>query len=84
MTMHHSTIAKFTKPLSETFASISRTTSQHFEAKAQRARLAHDIKSLSAVDPRTLKDIGMEGFNRLPPALQESALLNWSKHASGI
>lgn len=84
MTTHHSTIAKFTKPLSQTFASISRTTIQHFEVKAQRARLAHDIKSLSAVDPHILKDIGMEGFNRLPPALQESALLNWSKHASSI
>ena len=84
MKTRHSTIVKFTRPLSETFASISRTTIQHFEAKAQRARLAHDIKSLSAVDPYILKDIGMDGFDRLPPALQERALLNWSKYAARI
>jgi hypothetical protein len=84
MKTHQLTIVKFTKPLSKTFASISRTTIQHFEAKAQKARLAHDIESLSAVDPHILKDIGMDGFDRLPPALQESALLNWSKHAARI
>jgi hypothetical protein len=84
MKTHHLTIVKFTKPLSETYASISRTTNQYFEAKAQRARLDYIIKSLSAVDPHILKDIGMEGFDRLPPALQERALLNWSKHSSRI
>jgi lipopolysaccharide export system protein LptC len=84
MTTHHTTIAKFTKPLSETFANISRTTIQHFEAKAQRARLVHDIKTLSAFDPHILKDIGMEGFDRLSPAQKESVFLNWSKHAARI
>ena len=84
MKAYHLTIVKFTKPLSETFASISRVTIQHFEAKAQRARLAHDIESLSTFDPYLLNDIGMDGFDRLPPALQERALLNWSKHAARI
>ena len=84
MKTYHLTIVKFTKPLSETFASISRMTIQHFAAKAQRARLAHDIESLSAVDPHVLKDIGMDGFDRLPPALQERKLLNWRKHAARI
>ncbi len=84
MKTYHLRIVKFTKPLSETFASISRTTIQHFEAKALRARLAHDIESLSAVDPHILKDIGMDGFDRLPPALQERALLNWRKQAARI
>jgi hypothetical protein len=84
MKTHHSTIVKFTKPVSETFASISRSTNQYFEAKAQRARLDYIIESLSAVDPHILKDMGMEGFDRLPPALQERALLNWSRHSSRI
>ena len=65
MTTHYSTIAKFAKPLSETFASISCAISQYFEAKAQKARLAQSIKELSALDPHILKDIGMEGFDRL-------------------
>ena len=84
MTKRHSAIAKFTKPLSATFASISRTAIQRFEVKAQRVRLAHDIESLSAVDRHILKDIGMEGFDRWPQGLQEHALLNWSKPASKI
>jgi hypothetical protein len=46
--------------------------------------LAHDIKTLSTFDPYLLNDIGMDGFDRLPPALQERALLNWSKHSSRI
>ena len=82
MTTHDSTNAKFTKPLSETFANISRTACQYFEAKAQRARLAQCIKMLSELDPHILKDIGMEGFERLPPAQKERALRNLSKHAS--
>ena len=81
MTTHHSTNAKFTKPLSGTFANISRATSQYFEVKAQRARSAHVIKELSALDPHILKDIGMEGFDRLSPAQKERALLNLGKHA---
>ena len=84
MTTHHSIIAKFTKPLSETFANISRTTIQHFEAKAQRARLAHDIKTLSAFDPYMLNDIGMKGFKQLSPAQQERAIIDRIKHASRI
>jgi len=74
MTTHHSTIAKFTKPLS--------TTIQYFEAKAQRARLAHDIKTLSAFDPYILNDIGMRGFKQLSPAQQERAIIDRIKHAS--
>jgi lipopolysaccharide export system protein LptC len=84
MTTHQSTIAKFTKPLSETFANISRTTIQHFEAKAQRARLAHDIKTLSAFDPCMLNDIGMKGFKQMSPAQQERAIIDRIKHASRI
>jgi hypothetical protein len=84
MTTHQSTIAKFTKPLSETFAKISRATIQHFEIKAQRARLAHDIKTLSAFDPYMLNDIGMKGFKQLSPAQQERAIIDRIKHASRI
>jgi hypothetical protein len=68
MTTHHSTIAKFTKPLSEKFA--------------QRARLAQSNRMLPEIDPCILKDIGMEGFERLSPAQKERALRNSSKHAS--
>jgi hypothetical protein len=82
MTTHHSTIAKFTKPLSETFANISRTINQYFETKAQRARLAHDIKTLSAFDPYMLNEIGMQGFKQLSPAQQERAIIDRIKHAS--
>jgi hypothetical protein len=76
MTTHHSSIAKFTNPLSEIYSSISRTTNRYFEAKAQGARLSYLIKSLSALDPHILKDIGMEGFDRLSPAQKERAFLN--------
>jgi hypothetical protein len=82
MTTHHPT--KFTKPLSEMHSIISRTISRYFEAKAKGARLSHLIKSLSALDPHILKDIGMEGFDRLPPAQKERAFLNWSKYPSKI
>jgi hypothetical protein len=82
MTTHDSTNAKFTKPLSETFANISRTTCQYFEAKAHRARLAQCIRMLSEIDPYILKDIGMEGFDRLSPAQKERALMNLGKHVS--
>jgi hypothetical protein len=82
MTTHHSTNAKFTKPLGGTFANITRATSQYFKAKAQRALLAYNIKELSELDPHILKDIGMEGFDRLSPAQKERALLNLGKHAS--
>ena len=82
MTVHHSTNAKFAKPLGGTFANISRAAGQYFEAKAQRARLAQNIKELSALDPHILKDIGMEGFDRLSPAQKERALMNLGKHAS--
>jgi hypothetical protein len=81
MTTHHSTNAKFKKPLSETFANISRATCQYFEARAHRARLAQSIRMLSEIDPYILKDIGMEGFDRLSPAQKEHALLNLGKHA---
>jgi uncharacterized protein YjiS (DUF1127 family) len=84
MTTHNSTIAKFTKPLSETFAIISRTTIQYFEAKAQRTRLAQNIRTLSELDPHILNDIGMKGYNRLSPAQRERALLNRIKHTSRI
>jgi len=84
LTTHQSTITKFATPLSETFASISRVTVQHFEAKAQKARLAHDIKTLSAFDPYMLKDIGMEGFKQLSPAHQERAIIDRIKHPSRI
>ncbi len=82
MTTHHSTNEKFPRPLSETFANISRTACQYFEAKAQRARLAQSTRMLSEIDPYILKDIGMEGFDRLSPAQKERALLNWSKQVS--
>lgn len=84
MTKGHLTIVRFTKPLSETIAGLSRATIQHIEAKTQRARLAHDIESLAAIDPHILKDIGMAGFDRLPPALQECVLLNWSTQDARI
>jgi uncharacterized protein YjiS (DUF1127 family) len=80
--MRHSTNEKYTKPLSETFADISRATSQYFEAKAHKARLAQSIKMLSELDPHILKDIGMEGFHRLSPAQKERALRNLGKYTS--
>ena len=84
MTTHHSTIAKFTKPLSGIYSNISRMISQCLEAKAQGLRLAYLSKSLAALDPHILKDIGMEGFDRMSPAQKESTLLNWSNRGSKI
>jgi hypothetical protein len=75
MTTHHSTITKLTKSLNEIFLCISHTTGQYNEAKVQGVRLAHLNKVLSALDPHILKDIGMEGFDRLSPAQKVRALL---------
>jgi hypothetical protein len=82
MTTHHSTIAKITKPLSEMYLCLARAASQYLEAKAKGVRLNFLVRSLSALDPYILKDIGMEGFDRLSPAQKEQALLNWSNRAS--
>jgi hypothetical protein len=84
MTIHHSKIVKLTKPMNEIYFCISRTAGQYFEAKVHGARLAHLNKLLSALDPHILKDIGMEGFDRLSPAQKVRALLNRGKHTSGI
>ena len=76
MTAHHSSIAMLTKPLSEIYSCISRTTGHYIEAKAQRVRLAHLDNLLSELDPHILKDIGMEGFGTLTPPQKLLALLN--------
>ena len=76
MTVHHSPIAILTKPLSGICSCISRTTGHYIETKAQRVRLAQLNKVLSELDPHILKDIGMEGFDRLPPSQKLQALSN--------
>ena len=55
---------------------MSRTTSLYFEARANELRMARQIKSLSAIDPHILKDIGMEGFDQLSPAQKVRAIQN--------
>jgi hypothetical protein len=71
MTTHHSTTAR---PFSVIFSSVARATAQFFEYRAQKARLASDMKLLLAMDSHMLNDIGLPGFNRLAPAQQESLL----------
>ena len=75
MTAHHSPIAMLIKPLHGICSCISRTTGQYIETKTQRVRLAHLNKLLSELEPHILKDIGMEGFDRLTPAQKLQALL---------
>jgi hypothetical protein len=65
MTAYHSPIAILAKPLSGIYSCISRTTGHYIEMKAQRVRLAQLNNVLSELDPHILKDIGMEGFDRL-------------------
>ncbi len=74
MTTHNSPITMLSKPLYGICASISRSTGQYIETRAQRARLDHLNKLLSKLDPHMLKDIGMEGFDRLTPAQKLQAL----------
>jgi uncharacterized protein YjiS (DUF1127 family) len=79
MTTLLSPITTFTTPVSETFANISRATINYFEKRAQKSRLAHDMKLLQTMDTHMLKDIGLTGFNRLAQAEQESLLLETLK-----
>ena len=63
-------------PMRATFSGISRTLSQYWAAKSDKASMARQIKMLSAMDSHMLSDIGMKGFNRLAPDQQESLLLD--------
>lgn len=76
MTAHHSPIAVLAKPLSGICSCLSRMASQFIEQKMHRARLVQLNNLLSRLDPHILKDIGMEGFNRLTPEQKLHALLN--------
>jgi len=80
MTAHHSSIAILTKPIHGIYSCLSRTTSRYLETKTQRVRLASLDKLLSGLDPHILKDIGMEGFDRLTPAQKLQKL---SKRGAG-
>ena len=82
MTAHHSPIAVLIKPLGGFYSCITRTTSRYIGAQAQRVRLAHLDNVLSELDPHILKDIGMEGFDRLTPAQKLQALS--SRGPSGL
>ena len=82
MTTFQSPIAIFTTPMSATFGKVSGAISQYFVGKAQKARLATELKVLRAMDPHMLNDIGMKGFNQLSPAEQEGLLLDAIKHAA--
>lgn len=82
MATHHSTLAAFTKPFSAPFSSIARAATQYLEHRAEKARLANDLKLLLALDSHMLDDIGLPGFNRLAPAQQVSLLHDTIWHAS--
>ena len=71
-----SPITPLTSPISETFA---RATIKFFEKKAQKTRLAHDLKMLQMMDTHMLNDIGLTGFKNLAQAEQENLLLETLK-----
>ena len=79
MTTHHSTTARSFVGI---FSSIARTATQYLEHRAQKARLANDMKQVLVMDSHLLNDIGLPGFNRLAPSQQESLLLDTIWHAS--
>ena len=81
MTTLQSSITTFTTPMSEKFANVSFALAKYFERRAEKARMASDIKLLATLDPHMLNDIGMKGFNRLSPIQQESMLLEAIKQA---
>lgn len=60
-------MATITKPLSGIFLCISRTTGHYIQTKVQRTKLLQLNNILSDLDPHILKDIGMEGYERLTP-----------------
>ncbi len=74
MTTLHATIASFSTSLSDIFADMSRAAIQHDEAKLEKARLAEQIKAVSAFDAHLLDDIGLKDFHLLPLAEQERLL----------
>ncbi len=78
MAAHHSPIAVLAKPLGGICSCLSRMASQLIERKIRRARLVQLNNLLSRLDPHILKDIGMEGFNRLAPEQKLHVLLNRS------
>lgn len=82
MTAQHSSIRLLTKPLNGICSCIFRTTGRYIGAKAKRVRMAQLDKVLSELDPHILKDIGMEGFDRLTPAQKLQALS--SRGPSGL
>lgn len=53
---------------------MARAATQYLEHRAEKARLASDMKLLLAMDSHMLNDIGLPGFNRLAPAQQQSLL----------
>ena len=79
MTTHHSTTAT---SFNRIFSSLARATTLYLEYRAQKARMANDMKLLLAMDSHLLNDIGLKGFNRLAPAQQESLLLGTIWHVS--
>jgi hypothetical protein len=63
----HFPVATFTKPLSGICSCISRTTGRYIQIKLHRAKILKLSSVLSELDPDILKDIGMDGFERLTP-----------------
>lgn len=84
VTTNHSAMARLAKPLNGVFSCIARGTSHFFEAKVHDIRLAQLNKLLSGLDPHILKDIGLEGFDRLTPTQKLRALKEQGKRMPGI
>lgn len=84
VTTNHSPLARLTRPLNGVFQCIARGTGHLFEAKVHDIRLAQLNKLLSGLDPHILKDIGLEGFDRLTPTQKLRALKEQGKRMPGI
>jgi hypothetical protein len=63
----HFPMATLTKPMSGICSCIFRTTGHYIQIRLQRAKILQLNSVLSELDPHILKDIGMEGFERLTP-----------------
>lgn len=70
----HIPTGTLTKPLSGICSCISRTTLHYIQTKVQRTKLLQLNNILSDLDPHILKDIGMEGYERLTPDQKLCAL----------
>lgn len=76
MTAQFSPVDSFASTLGDICSRTLRIMVKYTQTKATRVRLAHLNSVLSALDPHILKDIGLEGYERLTSNQKVQVLLS--------